>query len=73
MQILTARYYLEFSKLTPYGITRPQSIGNRNKSLGKRSPQDLEFNPNFGKNRDICMVKKSVTRAVTAVLPIDTL
>ena len=36
MQILTPRYYLEFSKLTLYGITRPQSIENRNKSLGKR-------------------------------------
>ena len=39
-------------------------------------PQDTEFkfNPNFAKNRDIRMVKNSVTRPVTpVVLPIDTL
>ena len=73
MQILTARYYLEFSKLTLYGITRPQSIRKSKQISGQTilsSPQDLEFNPNFGKNHDTCMVKNSVTRPVTAVLPI---
>ena len=72
MQILTARYYLEFSKLTLYGITRPQSIRKSKQISGQTvlsRPQDVEFNPNFGKNRDICMVKNSVTRPVTAVLP----
>ena len=76
MQILTARYYLEFSKLTLYGITRPQSIRKSKQISGQTilsRLQDLEFNPNFGKNHDTCMVKNSVTRPVTAVLPIDTL
>ena len=76
MQILTARYYLEFSKLTLYGITRPQSIRKSKQISGQTilsSPQDLEFNPYFGKNRDICMVKNNVTRPVTPVLPFDAL
>ena len=38
------------------------------------SPQDLDFNANIAKNRDIPMVKNSVTRPVTpAVLKTDTL
>ena len=77
MQILIARYNnLEFSKLTLYGITRPQSIRKSKQICGQTilsSPQDLEFNPYFGKNRDICMVKNNVTRPVTPVLPFDTL
>ena len=32
---------------------------------------EFKFNPNFAKNRDIRMVKNSVTRPVTPVLPID--
>ena len=60
MQILIARYNnLEFSKLTLYGITRPQSIRKSKQISGQTilsSPQDLEFNPNFAKNRDIQVV-----------------
>ena len=77
MQILIARYNnLEFSKLTLYGITRPHSIRKSKQISGQTilsSPQDLEFNPNYGKNRDIYMVKNNVTRPVTPVLPFDTL
>ena len=77
MQILIARYNnLEFSKLTLYGITRPHSIRKSKQISGQTilsSPQDLEFNPNFAKNRDIPVVKNSVTRPVTPVLSIDTL
>ena len=50
MQILTARYNLEFSKLTLYGITRPKSIRKSKQIPGQTnlsSPQDLEFNPNY--------------------------
>ena len=76
MQILTARYNLEIRKLTFYGIIRPQSI-RKSKQISAQtilsSPQDIEFNPNFAKNRDIRMVKNSVTRPVTSVLLIDTL
>ena len=74
MQILTTHYTLEFRKLALYGITRPQSIRKSKQISGKTilsRPQDLEFNPNFAKNRDIRMVKNSVTRAVTPVSPID--
>ena len=55
MQIFTMRYNLEFLKLTPYGLTRPQCIRKSKQNSGQTilsSPQDLEFNPNFEKNRD---------------------
>ena len=63
------RYNLKFRKLTFYGLTRPQSI-RKQKQISRQtilsSPQDLEFNPNFTKNRDILVVKQnSVTRPVT--------
>ena len=71
------RYNLEFRKLTFYGLTRPQSIRKSKQISGQTilsSPQDLEFNPNFAKNRDIPVVKNSVTRPVTpAVLTTDSL
>ena len=71
------RYNLEFRKLTFYGLTRPQSIRKSKQISGQTilsSPQDLEFNPNFAKNRDIPVVKNSVTRPVTpAVLTTDAL
>ena len=35
--------------------------------------QDIEFNPNFANNYDIRVVKNSVKRPVTPVLPVDTL
>ena len=76
MQIVTMRYSLKFRKLTLYGLTRPQSIRKLKQISGQvilSSPQDLEFNPNFAKNRDIQVVKNSVTLPVTPVLPIDTL
>ena len=76
MQILTSRYNLEFRKLTFYGITRPQSIRKSKQISGQTTlstPQDIEFNRNFAKNRDTHMVKNSVTRAVKPVLTIDTL
>ena len=69
------RYNLEFRKLTFYGLTKPQSIRKYKQIPGQTilsSPQDLEFNPNFAKNRDIPVVKNSVTRPVTqAVLATD--
>ena len=77
MQIFTIRYNLEFRKLTFYGLTRPQSIRKSKQISGQTilsSPQDAEFNPNFAKNRDIPVVKNSVTRPVTpAVLTTDSL
>ena len=76
MPIFTMRYNLKFRKLTFYGLTRPQSIRKSKQNSGQTilsSPQDLEFNPNFAKNRDIQVVKNSVTLPVTPVLPIDTL
>ena len=68
MQNFTTRYNLEFCKLTFYGLTRPQSTRKSKQISGQAilsSPQDLEFNPNFAKNRDIPVVKSSVTRPVT--------
>ena len=65
------RYNLEFRKLTFYGLTRPQSIRKLKQISGQMilsSPQDLEFNPNFAKNRDIPVVKNSVTQPVMPVL-----
>ena len=66
MQIFTMRYNLKFRKLTPYGLTRPQCIRKSKQISGQTilsSPQDLEFNPNLcEKNRDIPVVKNSVTR-----------
>ena len=76
MPIFTMRYNLKFRKLTFYGLTRPQSIRKSKQNSGQTilsSPQDLQFNPNFAKNRDIQVVKNSVTLPVTPVLPIDTL
>ena len=71
------RFNLEFRKLTFYGLTRPQSIRKWKQISGQTilsSPQDAEFNPNFAKNRDIPVVKNSVTRPVTpAVLTTDSL
>ena len=64
MQIFTMRYNLKFRKLTLYRLTRPQSIRKWKQISGQTilsSPQDLEFNPNFAKNRDIPVVKNSVT------------
>ena len=65
MQNFTTRYNLEFCKLTFYGLTRPQSTRKLKQISGQTilsSPQDLEFNPNFAKNRDISVVENSVTR-----------
>ena len=76
MQFFTIRYNLKFRKLILYGFTGPQSSRKSKQIYGQTilsSPQDLEFNPNFAKNRDIPVVKNSVTRPVTPVLPIDTL
>ena len=70
------RCNLKFRKLTLDGLTRPQSIRKSKQISGKTilsSPQDAQFNPNFAKNRDIPVVKNSVTLPVTPVLPIDTL
>ena len=50
------RHNLEFRKLTLYGITRSQSIGKSKQISGQTilsSQHNLEFNPNFAKNRDI--------------------
>ena len=60
MQVLTMRYNLKFRKLTFYGLARPQSIRKLKQISGQTiisSPQDLEFKPNFAKNRDIQVVK----------------
>ena len=54
------RYNLKFRKLTFYGLARPQSIRKLKQISGQTiisSPQDLEFKPNFAKNRDIQVVK----------------
>ena len=71
------RYNLKFLKLTFYSFTRPQSIRKSKQISGQTilsSPKELEFDPNFAKNRDIPVVKNSVTRPVTpAVLTTDTL
>ena len=77
MQIFTIRHNLKFRKLILYGLTGPQSIRKSKQIYGQTilsSPQDLEFKPNFAKNRDIPVLKSSVTRPVTpAVLTTDTL
>ena len=71
------RYNLEFRKLTFYGLTRPQSIRKSKQISGQTilsSPQDAQFNPNFAKNRDIPVVKNSVTwRVMPALLTTDSL
>ena len=62
------RNTLEFRTLTFYGLTRPQYIRKLKQISGQTilsSPQDAQFNPNFAKNRDIPVVKNSVTRPVT--------
>ena len=56
MQIFTMRYNLKVRKLTLYGLNRPQSIRKSKQIPGQTilsSPQDLAFNLNFAKNRDI--------------------
>ena len=71
MQILTARYYLEFSKLTLYGFTRPQSISKSKQISGHTilsSPQDLEFNPKFGKNHDILKASSKLNLSINLFL-----
>ena len=76
MQIFTMRYNLEFRKLTFYGLTRPQYIRKSKQISGQTilsSPQDLEFNPNFAKNRDIQVVKIALHCPSRQLLPIDTL
>ena len=68
------RYNLKFRKLTFYCLTRPQSIRKSKQISGQTilsSPQDLEFNPNFAKNRDIPLFKNSVTRPVTPAVLIN--
>ena len=76
-KIFTMRYNLEFRKLTLYSIIRRQSIKKSKQISGQTilsNPRDAEFNPNFAKNRDISVVKNSVTRPVTpAVLTTDSL
>ena len=71
------RYNLKIRKLIFCGLTRLQCIRKSKQIYGQTilsRPQDLEFNPNFAKNRDIPVVKSSVTRPVTpAVLTTDTL
>ena len=71
------RHNLEFRKLTLYGLTRPQSIRKSKQISGQTilsTPQDAEFNPNFAKNRDIPVVKNSVTHSIMpAVLTTDSL
>ena len=60
MQIFTMRYNLKLRNLTLYGLTRPQSIRKSKQIPGQTilsSPQDLEFNPNFAKNRVFPLVK----------------
>ena len=64
------RYNLKIRKLTFYCLTRPKSIKKSKQISGQTilsSPQDVEFNPNSAKNRDIDVVKNSVTRPVTPV------
>ena len=80
MQNFTTRYNLEFCKLTFYGLTRPQSTRKSKQISGQAilsSPQDLEFNPNFAKNRDNPVVKialhgPSRQQWLLAVLTTDT-
>ena len=54
------RYNLKIRKLTLYGLTRPQPI-RKSKQIPRQtilsSVQDLEFNPNFAKNRVFPVVK----------------
>ena len=62
------RYNLEFRKLTFYGITRAQSIRKSKQISGQMilsSPQDLEFNPNFAKNRNILVAKNWALRGLS--------
>ena len=67
----TSRLSSFYRELTLYCLTRPQSIRKSKQISGQTilsSPQDLEFNPNFAKNRDIQVVKNSVTLPVTPVV-----
>ena len=76
MQIFTMRYNLKFRKLTFYCLTTPQSIRKSKQVSGQTilsSPQDLSSTLILQKKRDIAVVKNSVTRPVTRVLPIDML
>ena len=70
------RYYLKFRKFTFYCLTRPQSIRKLKHISGQTilsSPQDLKFNPDFAKNRDIPVVKIALQGPSRKGLPIDTL
>ena len=52
-------------------MTRPQSIRKLKQTSGQTilsDSQDLKFNPNFAKNRDIPLFKNSVTRPVTPTM-----
>ena len=52
-------------------MTRPQSIRKLKQICGQTilsDSQDLKFNPNFAKNRDIPLFKNSVTRPVTPTM-----
>ena len=54
------RYTLKFRKLTFYYLTSPQSIRKSKQISGQTilsSPQDLDFNPNFAKIRNLPVVK----------------
>ena len=68
MQFFSMRCNLEFRKLTFYGLTRPQSIRKSKQISGQTilsSPQDLEFNPNFAKNRNILVAKNWALRGLS--------
>ena len=57
------RYNLEFRKLTLYSIIRRQSIKKSKQISGQTilsSPQDLELNANFAKNRLITVIKNAL-------------
>ena len=57
------RYDLEFRKLTFY-----QKMETNLWAIDWSGPQDVDFNSNFAKNRDITMVKNSLTTPVTPVM-----
>ena len=64
-------FYCSKFRISQIDFLRLQSIRKSKQISGQMilsSPQDLEFNPNFAKNRDIPVVKNSVTRPVTPVL-----
>ena len=77
MQIFAIRHNLKFSQFDSLRLDQApiyQKIKTNLCQTIVSSPQDLEFNPNFAINRDVPVVKNSVTRPVTpAVLTTDTL